>query len=769
MLDALLWLITAEAMGLAAFPLAYFLLPRLADRGYTLSKALGILIIGYLSWVLSVLHILPSVRLSLIALLIVMGSLSGWYAWNHRQELIQFAKRERKAILIGEAIFLAFLVGWILYRSVDPYINHTEQPMDFAFLNASIQSTFGQPEDPWLRGETISYYYFGYWMMGSVTQIAGLGSAVAYNLSLALIPALTAMGVFGLGYNMVRSKRDHFGYAVTAGVGGAVMVGLVANLEGVLEFMRFNAIGSQGFWDWIAIDGLDGPATESATSWMPQEFWWWFRATRVINTFDGGSGIDYTIEEFPLFSYVLGDLHPHVMSVPFAVMFLGICLDFFRSPIAGWSLRNVRGYVFIIVAALVLGGLAFTNMWDLPTFAALFVAVAALRTFRDKKSSLKSMAIYVAPTVLAVFVLAFVLYSPYFLSFQAGVKGVGAVDTTTRGVHVLLIWGLFLIAVVPFMLATFWQTTVRQDWLKLSAIALGIAFIPWLVWAGLFTQGEGGLGDVVGRFFHVLPFGVLITIGVYNTIWLAREDDDGGKLFAMALATTGILLIMGPELLFITDLFGSRMNTVFKLYYQAWLLLAVASGFAIYQWKSLRISLLGWRRTLTTLWAAAFIALLAGSLYYPPAIVVSKSELSRQNATLDGLKFTSSSEYDAIEYLRRNAEPGSAIVEGVGEWFDWGLVSRSTGIPTVLNWPGHQVQWRGSDEQFAGREDDVARIYQTLDAVETQNLLDKYDVDYVYVSRRERDKYGTEGLDKFPTFMDQVFQRDDVTIYRIRE
>ena len=63
----------------------------------------------------------------------------------------------------------------------------------------------------------------------------------------------------------------------------------------------------------------------------------------------------------------------------------------------------------------------------------------------------------------------------------------------------------------------------------------------------------------------------------------------------------------------------------------------------------------------------------------------------------------------------------------------------------------------------------MARIYQTLDAVETQNLLDKYDVDYVYVSRRERDKYGTEGLDKFPTFMDQVFQRDDVTIYRIRE
>ncbi|MDA0769613.1 MAG: DUF2298 domain-containing protein [Chloroflexi bacterium] len=769
MLDALWWLIAAEAMGLIAFPLAYFLLPRLADRGYTLSKPLGILIIGYLSWVLSVLHILPSVRISLIGLLIAFGALSGWYAWNHRQELIQFAKKERRAIIIGEAIFLAFLIGWTIYRSVDPYINHTEQPMDFALLNASIQSTFGQPEDPWLRGEAISYYYFGYWMMGSLSQITGLASAVSYNLSLALIPAMAAMGVFGLGYNMIKAERIHWGYAIAGGVGGAVMVGLVANLEGVLEFMRFNAIGSQGFWDWLAIDGLAGPATETATSWMPQDFWWWFRATRVINTFQDGVGIDYTIQEFPMFSYVLGDMHPHVMSIPFAVMFLGICLNFLRTPIVERAWTELRSYAFILVTALVLGGLAFTNMWDLPTYGGLFIAAAAFRIFREKNGSFKSMAVYAGPTVLAVFILVYVLYAPYFLNFQAGVNGLGAVETTTRGVHLFVIWGLFLVAVVPFMLATLWQTTVREDWRRLSAIALSIAFVPWLLWAALFTQGEGGMGDLIGRFFHVLPFSVLITIGVYNTIWLARDNTQTGKLFAMALATTGLLLIMGPELLFIRDFFESRMNSIFKLYYQAWLLLAVASGFAIYQWQYLRISLMGWRRSLTTLWAVAFIALLAGSLYYSPAAIASKSELSLQNATLDGLKFTSSAEYEAIAYLRTNAESGSGIVEGVGEWFDWALISRSTGLPTVFNWPGHQIQWRGTDEKFAGREADVARIYESLDASETQNLLNRYDVDYVYVSLRERDKYGTEGLEKFSSFMDTVFQQDDVIIYRMRE
>jgi len=771
MLDVLWWLITAEVMGLIAFPLAYFLLPKLADRGYTLSKPLGILIIGYLSWMLSVLHILPSIRISLIALLVLFGALSAWYVWNHRQEMLQFVRKERKALIIGEVIFLAFLIGWVVFRSTDPYINHTEQPMDFAFLNASIQSTFGQPEDPWLRGETISYYYFGYWMMGSITQIAGVASAVAYNLSLALIPALAAMGVFGLGYNMIRTERKHWGYAIVGGVASAVMVGLVANLEGVLEFMRFNGIGSQGFWEWLAIDGLDGPSEDAATSWMPQEFWWWFRATRVINTFQEGVGVDYTIQEFPLFSFMLGDMHPHVMSLPFATMFLGLCLNFLRTPIVEEVGRNIRRFAFILVSGLALGGLAFANMWDLPTYAALFIAIAALKTFRERGGSLRSMLTYVAPTGLAIPALAFVLYSPYFLSFQAGVDGLGTVETTSRSGHLLLIWALFLVAVVPFMLSNFWQATVREDWLKLTIISLAIGLIPWLLWAAMFTLGEGGFGDVVGRFFHLLPFMALIVIGVYNTIWLAREDEDqeGGKLFAMALATIGLLLIMGPELFFIEDFFKSRMNTVFKLYYQAWLLLAVASGFAICQWKTLRISLAGWRRSLNTLWAAAFITLLVGSLYYTPAAIASKSELSRQNATLQGDRFASDAQYGAMEYLRSNAESGSGIVEGVGEWFDWGLMSRSTGLSTIFNWPGHQIQWRGTDEQFSGREADVALIYQTLDTTETQNLLNKYDVDYVYISFQERDKYGTEGLDKFSTFMDAVYQQDDVTIYRRRE
>ncbi|MCI0439613.1 MAG: DUF2298 domain-containing protein, partial [Chloroflexi bacterium] len=134
MLNTFWWFLTAEAIGLAAFPLAFYLFPRLTDRGFSVSKPLGILVIGYASWILSALHILPSVRVTLVLLLLVMGGLSAWYAWKKRAELREFVVRERGALIAAELVFIAFFVGWAVFRATTPFINHTEQPMDFAFL-----------------------------------------------------------------------------------------------------------------------------------------------------------------------------------------------------------------------------------------------------------------------------------------------------------------------------------------------------------------------------------------------------------------------------------------------------------------------------------------------------------------------------------------------------------------------------------------------------------------------------------------------------------
>ncbi len=769
MLNVLWWLIAVEAMGLVAFSLTYSLLPSLRDRGYSISKPLGMLLIGYVSWILSVLHIVPSIRISIALMLLALGVVAAWQIRGRWREMRSFVVRERAAILTAEAIFLVVFLAWALFRAYDPAIDHTEQPMDLNFLNASIQNRVGAPEDPWLRGESVSYYYFGYWMMGATTELTGIASNVSYNLAMALIPAMAASAVFGLVYTVVGDDGGRRRWAIAGGLAAASLLGVAANLEGVLEFARANGMGAQAFWNWIAIDGLDGPAPALTESWRPTEFWWWFRATRVINTFDGTTGLDYTIQEFPAFSFMLGDLHPHVMSIPFVLLFLALLWNFLRIGIEDWSRPSWLSYSLIGLMGLALGGLAFINLWDFPTFAALFLGVAFLKAYPTQGARIWDTLGKAAPLAAIVVALAFFLYLPYYLNFTAKVGGVAAVSAaTTRPVHIFIVWGVYLTSITPFVVGSFLQTRISSDWRRLTALGLLVGFVPYLIWAFLSLQEGGTAGDLPGRFFHVLPFGLLVALAVYSALWHAKAHGPGARPYVLALSAMGVLLIMGPELLFVDDSFGSRMNTVFKLYYEAWVLLAASSGFAIHYWRSLRQSLGGWGQAMTALWAGVFVVLAVASLYYAPAALASKGGPFDGGATLDGLAFVHPDEREAIEYLRANAPPGAGMVESVGEWSDAGLISRSTGIATIYNWPGHEIQWRGSSDKLDGRAEDIDSIYGDADVGETAILLRKYDVDFVYIGPRERSAYESKGLKKFDVFMDKAFERNDVVIYTAR-
>ena len=328
MVDVVLWLITAYAIAVAAFPLCYSLLPNLRDRGASIAMPFGILTVGYASWILSVLRVVPSTQVTIVLLLVVMAGVSAWIVQRNWREMVEFVVREWTTLALGQVILLGVFGVWLIYRFHDPSINHTEQPMDFMFLNSTARSMLGTPEDSWLRGEGISYYYFGYWNFALLTKLTGIVSSVTYNLSLALVPAMAAMGMYGLVSNLVRADRGKVKAAVLTGMVAALMLVFLANMEGALEFMRANGMGSPGFWAWIGVDGLTAPAGSLTDQWWPTENWWWWRATRVIGSFDAGVQTDYTIHEFPAFSYILGDLHPHVMSVPFVVMFLGFLWNF---------------------------------------------------------------------------------------------------------------------------------------------------------------------------------------------------------------------------------------------------------------------------------------------------------------------------------------------------------------------------------------------------------------------------------------------------------
>ncbi len=370
MQDALIWFLLLELTSVVALPWAFVLFPSLPDRGLTLAKPAALLLFSYALWVLSLAHIWPNTQLTIWAIFTIALCGSVWLIRRRWGELTEFLRSHWPVLLAAELVFVSLFALWSFVVSGSPAISHTEKPMDFMLLNAAHQTRYFPAEDLWLSGHSISYYYFGHIIVAFLTSLSGVVSSTAYNLGIATIPALAGAVVLGLLFNLVRLAGGSFRWAVATGVAAPALVLLAGNLMGALEFVRLRGWAGEGFWEWVAIKGLN--ATAATGGVFPEDFWWWFRSSRVIDTLAAdGSSLDYTITEFPVFSFVLGDLHAHVLAIPFLLLAICVALNAYFSPgRLGWPwLRQHPA----LAAALALSGgaLAFINFWDFPTFLAL--------------------------------------------------------------------------------------------------------------------------------------------------------------------------------------------------------------------------------------------------------------------------------------------------------------------------------------------------------------------------------------------------------------
>jgi len=773
--NLVLWLLVVEILGLIAFPLAYYVFKRLPDRGATLSKVFGLLLSTYLLWILGLTGLVSNSGFTLIGILLAITLVSALVLRRQFRQIGAFLWRERFHLLAGEAIFLGIFFMWVVIVAQVPAINHTEKPMDFGFLNAILRSESFPPEDMWLSGNSISYYYFGHLAMGGLTKLTGITSSVSYNLSVVLIPALVSIAAYGLVYNLIRLAGAGRGRAIFFALAAPVFIGLISNLVGVLDFVQARGWGSDGFWQWVSIKDLSR-STAAGASFFPQDFNWWWHSTRVIDTVQDGQSLDFTISEFPFFSFLLGDLHAHVMSLPFLVLSLSLSLNFLLSnepPGLGWLWRNPWESLAL---ALSLGALAFVNIWDIPVFAALFVGVLFIRALRHwgpniGRAVLSSLAVGVPILVVAV-----LLFLPFYINLQSQASGILPLrDVSTRPFFFILVWGFFLIIAASLLIRQLWSVP-RPDKGSEGILALTVVltFLPIVLWGvlvfflELFDDGLGSSLAMVGsRFGKLLPLLLIVGLSMYSALVRARHGPTP-LVFSLALISLAFYLLMGAELFYLKDFLPLRMNTVFKLYYQAWLLLAVASAFGVYYWFSRpRPKSLSLRLGSHALVGAVALLLMA-SFYYPAGAALDRMKSSNDSPTLDGLAFIQKfdpDEYDAIKELRDEA-PRGRIVEAVGgDYTDHGRIAASTGLPSPLNWPGHELQWRGSSQPFAGREEDVAAIYQSGDLEEVQALLDKYEIRYVYLGSRERAKYGSLEEEKFSRLMKVFFQSGNVIVY----
>ena len=794
--QALIWLVAIEAVGIVTLPMTYRLFGSLPDRGIIFSKAIGLLLASYLFWALGLGGVLPNLQWTAALVTAALAVPSAMILWKNGPEILAFLKRERTAIIAAESVFLAFFLIWVALASFAPAINHTEQPMDFGFLNSILKSESFPPEDHWLSGHSISYYYFGHFMMAFLTKLTAIPSSVSYNLSIALIAALAAGGAFCIALNVVRIMGAGIRTAIPFALAAPVFILVLGNLEGVAELINAVGLGGAGFWDWLGIKGLDESATASA-GFFPDSYFWWWRSSRIIDTVVEGVSLDYTITEVPFFSFLLGDLHAHVNSLPFIALNLALILNLFLSR-EEVNFRRLLAHPWEGIAiGLLLGGLAFINIWDFPVMAALLAIAAAAKAVGNRGISVQALAPLLG-WLVPVLAIAVIAYLPFYADLSSQASGILPVKDamSTRPIHFLMIWGLPLAIVGGFMIKQALRTpgiAGRNPGLLGTVIA--IAILPFVLWVATklaVSPFDGGVGDALGdiavRFARLIPAMVIVGAALYTLVLRERAGANPAVSYLLVLAALAFYLLMGSELFYLSDLFGTRMNTIFKLYYQAWILLGVVSAAGLYYvWsrpaaaedesddtteeqaavdaKPILPAHMG--SILKIGWLCIVAVLILGALYFPVASARDVYIRGGGNSLdgLDYLKRSSPDEYSAILWLRDEATPGR-IVEAVGNSYsEFGRVSAATGLATLVNWPGHQRQWRGHQDVFGEREALVEEIYTSQDPVRVRQLLEAYDVRYVYAGSRERSKYGPLQLEEFGSFLKPAGQWGGVVIY----
>ncbi|MEX2143439.1 MAG: DUF2298 domain-containing protein [Anaerolineales bacterium] len=804
-LATVFWYLLVAGFGWLAFPIAYHFLGALPDRGYAFARGLGLLLWGFIFWILSSFGLLQNNPGGLLTAAVLLAALA-WWAWRQqpRVELRAWLNVHRSTVVAMELLFLAAFVFMVFVRVSRPEINHTEQPMELAFINAILRSPAMPPHDPWLSGFSISYYYFGYLMVAMLAKLVGVTGSIAFNLGTITIFSAAALGAYGLAYNLLVLYKPKARRAMLWLAGLApLFVLLLGNVEGLLElaharhlFWDAQAVSTRtsGFWAWLDVEELVEPPT-AEPRWMPRAYgtgsWWWWRASRVINdkTFSGGD--QELIDEFPAFSYTLGDLHPHVLSMPFVMLAVGLALNVFlggahlnaRLPLVGLRIQPK----FLALSMIILGGLAFLNIWDFPIYVGLFALAYVLRMAQlEGWGGERAIEL-----VLLGFVLlsgGILLYLPFYFGFTSQAGGIlPNLLNPSRGVHLWIMFGTLWLPMFAYLLHL-WR---REGTLSrlLANILYGLLFVAglWVLslalsWFYLAFLAQGELGQAMAA-LGAADLGSLLTVSFSRRLaawggWLTlvvllglafgllrrtpsksemQSSRPAALTFLVLMVFIGALLVVAPEFVYLRDQFGTRMNTVFKFFFQAWQLWAVAAAVGS---VILLHELRSWGRSL---FCGVLALVLATGLVFP---LFSYFDITRNPVgSLDGASYLSPDVVEAIHWLQQ--APLDTLVEAVGGSYDasFARYAAHSGQKGVMGWPGHEGQWRGGNVDWE-RIGEIELLYSTSDWETARVIIDQYNVRYVVVGEWERYSYQVSE-DKFAENLLFAFQNSSVTIYQV--
>lgn len=672
------WWLMVLILGLGYYPLGAVLFSALRDRGYIFSKVLGIGLAGFLTWVLVVCGAAKFTSGAVIAVTAVSMAL----CW-----ILYIKKAEKKTldldlVLGEELIFLAFFLLWTYFAGFRPEAKGTEKFMDYGFMAAMTRSDTLPARDLWYSAGNMNYYYGGQYYAVFLTKLSFTRIQETYNLMRTLVAAFAFVLPFNLVFHMIREipRKVKAVPGWIAALGG-LLAGAAVSLAGNMHYVLYGLFG-----DVFKLSGY--------------EDYWFPNSTRYI----GHNPLtdDQCIHEFPSYSFVLGDLHAHVVNVMFVLLTVGILYAWMK----GIREREEEGQVFsvkklllepaVIACGVLTGIFHWTNYWDFviyTTAALICIFFTAMYRYRGQA---KAVAAATVLQTAEVFVLGTLAALPFTSSFETMVSGIAFSKYHTVLYQFLILWGL------PFALVLILLLAVLIKYLRAY-------------------RGPGRFREFFRR------------VSLSDT-------------FALILGICGIGLVLIPELIYVRDIYENgyaRSNTMFKLTYQAFILFGMAMAYAI-----VRLLLWKGRKLARTLGAAGLALVLLTCGYFGYSVkcwfgnVLDVSGYRCLDATAY-LENVYPEDAAAIRWLNENVEGNPVVLEANGDSYsDYCRVSAMTGLPTVLGWYVHEWLWRGDTADLNEKSAEIQTIYTSGDREAVEELLEKYEVEYIFVGSCEREKYG---------------------------
>lgn len=820
------WGALLALLGLAGLPIAVAVLGRLPAAAFASARLVGLLLASWLAWLLASLRVVPFGRGAMLAAVAAVLVTAAGVAWRDRSALLALLRRERRTLLATELLFHALLALGLLLRFGNPDLWHPslggEKPMAFAFLNAVLRTAEFPPQHPWFAGGTLNYYYFGYVLAALPARLLGIAPGVAYNLAVPTFFALAGVGAFGLGASLVRSAAARgetrpAGSPILGGLLSTALLVLLGNLGQVRLLVRalqtFGGDASARFDPALVAAGALKALFGAPLPIRPEEWYW--NATRLIPAVAGRGN---EITEFPFFTFLFADLHPHLMALPLGLLVLAWAL-----AVHGGAANGRDGKVAVLVlGALALGAVHATNPWDGPilslvvALAAASAGIAATGGAEPGRRLVLASAWGLAPLLLSA-----VLFRPFAAAYVAPYSDV---QRFTGAATPLAAW-LWLWALPAFAVASLVAGELGRRLAATPASVLG----EGAFWRGPIVLGAGAV---------LLALAVWLAVGVPAALvaWplaaaslaaaVASDEKLGAeRRIVFLLSATALLVTIGVDRFAVG---GDRMNTVFKLSFQAFVLLAIVSGPAL-AWTLAALGEGGARRF--GAWHAAAALLLLGAAIYPvtatPARLtqrfprVSPGEACRPFAEapappgalgrgsegrprgLDGTSFLRDAavcesgrlvplrwDEEAIAWLLAHEKGSPTILEASLPEYRWGSrFSVYTGLPAVVGWSWHVRQHRAAvpGGVVERRIADVAAFYgdrlsvagepageRRISVEEVRRFLVRHRVRWVVVGLLERAVYAEAGLEKLTELerlgiLESAFRNPGVTLYRVRD